>query len=110
MLRLVKDCLKDTDTKRPSAQQICQSLSALKEASQYVQSLEGRGGEREGGEGAAEGGREGGEREGEIQERDELIEQLREENKAREREVKEKEREVAIGAHYCITSCVSGFI
>ena len=83
MLHLVKD----TDTKHPSAQQICRCLSAPKEASQYVQSLEGRGGEREGGEGAAEGGREGGEREGEIQERDELIKQLREENKAREREV-----------------------
>ena len=42
--------LKDTDTERPSAQQICRRLSALKEAPQYAQSLEGRGGEREGGE------------------------------------------------------------
>ena len=94
MLRLAKDCLKDTDTERPSAQQICRCLSALKEAPQYVQSLEGRGGEREGGERVGEGGREGGEREGEAQEREELIRQLRGENQAREREVREKEREV----------------
>ena len=78
MLRLAKDCLKDTDTERPLAQQICRRLSALKEAPQYAQSLE----EREG------------EREGETQEREELIRQLREENQAREREVREKEREV----------------
>ena len=69
-------------------------LSALKEAPQYAQSLEGRGGEREGGERVGEGGREGGEREGETQEREELIRQLREENQARERDVREKEREV----------------
>ena len=96
MLRLAKDCLKDTDTERPSAQQICRRLSALKEAPQYAQSLEGRGGEREGGERVAlgEGEREGREREGEAQEREELIRQLREENQAREREVREKEREV----------------
>ena len=110
MLHLAKDCLKDTDTERPSAQQICRRLSALKKAPQYAQSLEGRGGEREGGERLAEGGREGGEREGgervweggreggeregEAQEREELIRQLREENQAREREVREKEREV----------------
>ena len=96
MLPLAKDCLKDTDTERPSAQQICRRLSALKEAPQYAQSLEGRGGEREGGERVAlgEGGRKGREREGEAQEREELIRQLREENQAREREVREKEREV----------------
>ena len=91
MLPLTKDCLKDTDTERPSAQQICRRLSALKEAPQYTQSLEGRGGEREGGERVALG--EGG-REGETQEREELIRQLREENQVREREVREKEREV----------------
>ena len=96
MLPLAKDCLKDTDTERPSAQQICRRLSALKEAPQYAQSLEGRGGEREGGERVALGeeGREGREREGEAQEREELIQQLREENQTREREVREKEREV----------------
>ena len=89
-LRLAKDCLKDTDTERPSAQQICRRLSTLKEAPQYAQSLEGRGGERVA---LGEGGREGREREGEAQEREELIRQLREENQAREREVRE-EREV----------------
>ena len=96
MLCPAKDCLKDTDTERPSAQQICRRLSALKEAPQYAQSLEGRGGERVGGERVAlgEGGREGREREGEAQEREELIRQLREENQVREREVREKEREV----------------
>ena len=94
MLRLSKDCLKDTDTERPSGQKICRRLSALKEAPQYAQSLEGRGGEREGGERVEEGGRERGEREREGQEREELIRQLREENQLREREVREKEREV----------------
>ena len=57
MLRLAKDCLKDTDTERPLAQQICRRLSALKEAPQYAQSLEEREGEREGGERVREGGR-----------------------------------------------------
>ena len=94
MLRLSKDCLKDTDTERPSGQEICRHLSALKEAPQYAQSLEGRRGEREGGERVEEGGRERGEREREAQEREELIRQLREENQLREREVREKERDV----------------
>ena len=78
MYPLAVDCLKDTDTERPSAQQICHHLSALKEAPQYGQSLEAR---------------EGGERDGEIQERDQLIQQLRQENEEREREVRERERE-----------------
>ena len=94
MLHLTKDSLKDTDTERPSGQEICRRLSALKEAPQYVQSLEGRGGEREGGERVEEGGRERGEREREGQETEELIRQLREENLLREREVREKEMEV----------------
>ena len=94
MLRLSKDCLKDTDTERPSGQQICRHLSALKTAPQYAQSLEGRGGERKGGERIEEGGRERREREREAQETEELIRQLRKENQAREREVREKEREV----------------
>ena len=93
MLRLAKDCLKDTDTERPSAQQICRRLSALKEAPQYAQSLEGRGGERVA---LGEGGREGGERVGGAQEREELIRQLREENQAREREVENIRNEVRV--------------
>ena len=98
MLHLAKDCLKDTDTERPLAQQICRRLSALKEAPQYAQSLEGTGGEREGGERVAlgEGRREGREREGEAQEREELIQQLREENQAREREVENIRDEVRV--------------
>ena len=58
MLHLTKDCLKDTDTERPSGQEICHRLSTLKEAPQYAQSLGGRGGEREGGERLEEGARE----------------------------------------------------
>ena len=81
MLHLTKDCLKDTDTERPSARQICRHLSALKKASRYARSLEGKGGEMEGRERVREGRREGGERERE------LIRQLREENQARRREV-----------------------
>ena len=78
ILPIATDCLKDTDTERPSAQQICHRLSALKEAPQYGQSLEARGGQRD----------------GEVQERELLIQQLRQENEEREREVTEKEREV----------------
>ena len=89
MLHLSKDCLKDTDTERPSGQDLCRHLSALKEAPQYAQSLEGRGGER-----VEEGGRERGEREREGQKREELIRQLREENQLRDKEVREKKREV----------------
>ena len=72
MLHVAMDCLKDMDSERPTAQQICQDLSALKEAPEYGQSL-------------------GGERDGEVQEREELIQQMRQE---REREVREKEREI----------------
>ena len=72
MLHVAVDCLKDVDSERPSAQQICRYLSALKEASEYGQSLEGRGGERD----------------GETIEREVLIQQLKEE---REREVRERE-------------------
>ena len=75
---LIVNCLKDTDTQRPSAQQICHWLLLLRDSPQYQQSHEARGG--------------GEQREREIQERDQLIQQLREENEARERE-RERERE-----------------
>ena len=78
ILPIAMDCLKDKDTERLSAQQICHRLSALKEAPQYGQSLEARGGERD----------------GEVQERELLIQQLRQENEERENEVREKEREI----------------
>ena len=78
MLHIAVDCLKDTDSERPSAQQICRYLSALKEVPQYGQSLEGRGGERD----------------GEVEERGELIQQLRQENQEREREVREREGDI----------------
>ena len=92
MLNLTLDCLKDTDTERPSVQQICQHLSSLKEVHQYTQSLEGKGEERKE-EGKMEAVHGGKMREAENQEREELICQLREENEVREREVKQKERE-----------------
>ena len=57
ILPIATDCLKDTDTERPSAQQIFQRLFALKEVPQYNQSIEARGGERD----------------GEVQEREQLI-------------------------------------
>ena len=78
MLRVAVDCLKDMDSERPSAQQICQYLSALKEAPEYGQSLEGWEGERD----------------GEVEEREELIQQLRQENQEREREVRERDRDI----------------
>ena len=71
MFSLAVDCLKNVDTERPSSQQICHRLSALKETPQYRQSLEVG---------------EGGERDGDIQERDQLIQQLRQENEEREGE------------------------
>ena len=71
MFSLAVDCLKDTDTERPSAQQICRRLSALKETPQYRQSLEAR---------------EGGERDRDIQERDQLIQKLQQENEERQGE------------------------
>ena len=77
MYFLAVDCLKDTDTERPSAQQICHRLSALKETPQYRQSLEAGGGERD----------------GDIRERDQLIQQLRQENEEREGEI-ERRRQV----------------
>ena len=48
MFSLAVDCLKDTDTQRPSAQQICHRLLALKGTPQYRLSLEPGGGERGG--------------------------------------------------------------
>ena len=73
MFSLAVDCLKDTDTERPSAQQICHRLSALKETPQYRQSREaGEVGELE--------------KDGDLQERDQLIEQLQKENKEKEGE------------------------
>ena len=81
ILPIAMDCLKDTDTERPSAQQICRRLLALKESPEYRQSLETREGERDG------------ERDGEIEERDQLIQQLRQENEEKERERLERSRE-----------------
>ena len=70
MLRVAMNCLKDVDSDRPSSQSICRDLSALKEAPEYGQSLEGEE-ERDGGK--------------------QLIHQMRQE---REREVGERKRKV----------------
>ena len=78
MLRVAVDCLKDVDSQRPSAQQICRNLSALKEAPQYGQSLEERGGKQD----------------GEVQDKEELIQQLLQENEGRQREVREREGDI----------------
>ena len=72
MFSLAMDCLKDTDTERPSAQQICHRLSDLRETPQYRQSLEA-------GEGVERGG--------DILERDQLIWQLQQENEEREEKI-----------------------
>ena len=74
MLHIAVDCLKDTDSERPSAQQICKYLSALKQTPEYSQSLE--------------------ESRGERNEREELIQQLRQENQERERDIREREADI----------------
>ena len=76
ILPIAMDSLKDTDTERPSAQQICRRLLALKETPEYRQGLETRG-----------------EGDGDMLERDQLIQQLRQENEEKEREIGERERE-----------------
>ena len=76
ILPIAMDCLKDTDTERPSAQQICCHLLALKETPGYRQSLERRMRERD----------------GDMQETNQLIQQLRQENEEKEREIREREQ------------------
>ena len=89
MLRLSLDCLKDRDKDRPTAQQVCQQLSTLKEAPQYVQSHQEGGGEGTGKDG-------GGEREVDRREREregEIGRRVTEVGR-REREVGEREGEI----------------
>ena len=74
ILPIAMDCLKDKDTKRPSAQETCRRLLALKETPEYKKSLETR------------------EKDGEIQERDQLILQLRVEKERGQRMEEEKQR------------------
>ena len=79
MFSLAVDCLKDTDIERPSAQQICHRLSALKETLEYKQSLK--------------------ERDGNTPERDQLMQLLQErgererENLSLQEELQQKEEE-----------------
>ena len=39
LLLIALDCLKDTDVERPSAQQLCERVAALKEGPQYSESV-----------------------------------------------------------------------
>ena len=84
MLRLSLDCLKDRDKDRPTAQQVCQQLSTLKEAPQYVQSHQ---------EGGGEGTGEDGGREKEVERREREVEEREKGVGRREREVERRERE-----------------
>ena len=92
MLRLSLDCLKDRDKDRPTAQQVCQQLSTLKEAPQYVQSHQEGGGEGTGEDGGRE--REVEKRENEVEGREREAKRREEGVGRREREVERKEREV----------------
>ena len=78
MLRLSLNCLKDRDKDRPTAQQICQQLSTLKEAPQYIQSHKEGGGEGNGKDGV----------------REKEVARMKAEIEGRERELRRREREV----------------
>ena len=90
MLGLVRDCLKDKDTDRPTTQHLCQRLSALKEAGQYSGSRQ----EEEGERGVGVTGVREGEREGEVEGREREVEERARVVEGREREVERREREL----------------
>ena len=90
MLGLVRDCLKDKDTDRPTTQHLCQQLSALKEAAQYSESRQ----EEEGERGVGITGVREGEREGEVEGREREVEERARVVEGREREVERREREL----------------
>ena len=92
MLRLSLDCLKDRDKDRPTAQQVCQQLSTLKEAPQYVQSHQEGGGEGTGEDGGRE--REVERRENEVKGREREVERRENEVEGREMEVERREEGV----------------
>ena len=92
MLRLSLDCLKDRDKDRPTAQQVCQQLSTLKEAPQYVHSHQEGGGEGTGEDGGRE--REVERRENEVEGREREVERREEGVGRREEGVGRREREV----------------
>ena len=88
LLRIALDCLKDKEGERPSAEQLCSSLAALKEAPRYQESLRQA-------QQAAQSLHEGTEAQPEpqrdlLQQNQELRQQLEE----REETVQAKEREV----------------
>ena len=72
MFSLAVDCLNDSFKQRPSAQQICHFLSALKVTPQYQQSLE-----------AGERGRDG-----------DMIQWLQQDNAEKERMIQEKDQQI----------------
>ena len=92
MLHLSLDCLKDRDKDRPTAQQVCQQLSTLKEAPQYVQSHQEGGGEGTGEDGGRE--REVEKRENEVEGREREIDRREEGVGRRERVVDRREEEI----------------
>ena len=88
LLRIALDCLKDKEGERPSAEQLCSSLAALKEAPRYQESLRQA-------QQAAQSLHEGTEAQPEPQR--ELLQQnqeLRQQLEEREETVQAKEREV----------------
>ena len=103
LLQVALDCLKDRDRERPSAQDLCNRLAALKEAPQYGESVQ------QGQRATTDGDRvrirelqaEAQERQRELQEKDRTIatreRQLQDCTIAtRERQLQEKDRTVAI--------------
>lgn len=83
ILPIAINCLQDTDTKRPSAQQICHHFSGLKDTPKYRQSLETRA---------------VGEGNGVLEEKDRLIQRILQEKEKNEREnrdeLQQKEEEI----------------
>ena len=84
LLTVALDCLKNRERERPSAQELCQRIAALKVEPQYSQSVQE--GEREGGRGdsgtaevLAAKDRDIRERDNQLQEKDNLIRTLEEE-------------------------------
>ena len=75
MLSIALECLKDLDTERPSSQQICHHLSALKESDEYRKSKE-----------VSDAGDENS---GRLQEKEELIAQLKQDRENKEEMIEE---------------------
>ena len=105
MVGLIRNCLKDEEKDRPTAQQLCQQLSNLKDVARYSESRQ----EGEEGVGRGDGSvqervmeveqreQEVGGRLGELEVREREVEGREREVEGREREVEERLEEVGIG-------------